>query len=64
MSTRMNVLLKYLAMVTSGIVVGGGCAGSVARELEVFFAAAASPFLIRDSFLVEVFGLQILRLFN
>jgi hypothetical protein len=64
MPTRITHLVKYVAMVSSGIVWGSGCAGTVARELEVFFAAAASPFLIRESVLVEVFGLQILRMFN
>lgn len=64
MYPRFTPLIKYLAMLPSGILVGSGCAGVVARELEVLFAASASPFLIRESLLVDIFGLQILRLFN
>jgi len=64
MTIRWMNALKYLAMCLSGILAGSGCPGAIAREIEVVFAAAANPFLIRESFLVDIFGVGLLRLFN
>jgi len=40
-----------------------GCIRAYQREIEVLLAPAASPLLIRDSFLVDLFGPAILTLF-
>ncbi len=64
MRTHFSRLMRYLGMACTSVLLGTGCAGSIAREIEVFFSAAANPFAVRDSFLVEAFGLGILRLFN
>lgn len=47
-----------------GCLLQAGCARLIGQELEVLFAAGASPALVGGSFLVNVFGPRILGLFN
>jgi hypothetical protein len=41
-----------------------GCVGDIQRELEVLLRPEANPMLIRESFLIDVFGPEILSLFT
>lgn len=55
--------LRFGAMLlTAGALLPGSGCGFLGRELEVLFRPEANPFLIRDSFLVDVFGLRLIRI--
>ena len=41
-----------------------GCIRDLQREIEVLFSPEANSIFIHDSFLVDIFGPEILRLFN
>ena len=57
-------MIWRLAMLCTGWqLLQGGCFGNIQREMEVLFAPAASPTLIRDSFIVDRLGLDFLKFF-
>lgn len=65
MTRRLTVWTRWMVLLGStGWLFQAGCARIFTREVEVLFAAAANPTLIGQSFLVDVFGLSILGLFN
>ncbi len=64
MTRWLGVWARRAALVgMSGWLFQAGCARAITQELEVLFAAVASPTQIYDSFLVNRFGPEILRLF-
>ncbi len=56
--------LHVLLALGSGVLWQAGCTQALQNELEVLFAAQASPTLIRSSWLVKTFGPGVLTLFN
>jgi len=65
MARRIRDVLRWVCVVASaGWVLQAGCVRDIQRELEVLVRPEANATLIRDSFLVEVFGPEILSLFT
>ena len=65
---RSNRIGRIAARLIGGAVLGsmlfgGGCGAIVQRELEVLLRPEANPLLLRESFLIDVFGPRILSLF-
>ena len=54
--------LSVLAM--SGWLFQAGCIRTIQQELEVLLRPEANSTLIRESFLVDFFGPEIIKLFN
>ncbi len=56
---------RHLLLLAMGSLASqGGCIGDVQRELEVLLRPEANPTLIRDSFLVDLLGPEILSMFR
>lgn len=52
---------RWIALLVSGCwLFDGGCVGFVQRELEVLMAPGSNPTLVRNSFLYDVFGPELL----
>jgi len=62
MTLRACLRWWYL-LAMSGWLLEGGCAGVVQRELEVLLRPEANPTLIRQSYLIDLLGPEILKLF-
>jgi len=61
-------VLRVWVLGTAGCLLDAGCIGDprafIQRELEVLLRPEANPLLIRDSFLVDLLGPQIIDLFS
>lgn len=55
---------RVLVLTAGGCLWQAGCIRTIQQEFEVLFRPEANPTLIQDSFLVNLFGAEILRLFN
>lgn len=65
MTRRLRFWMRWLVLLaSSGWLFQAGCARILTREFEVLFAPQANLTQINNSFLVDVFGPGILRLFN
>jgi hypothetical protein len=54
---------RLVILMLGGWMWQAGCIRAYQREIEVLLAPAANPLLIRESFLVDLFGPAILTLF-
>ena len=65
MHTSIRLWVKHLLMLVMGSwILQAGCIRDIQREFEVLFRPEANPTLIHGSFLVDLFGPEILGLFN
>jgi hypothetical protein len=65
MKAKLCLWFRWLmGVAVGGLLFQGGCIQQVQQELEVLFSLESSPFLARNSALVEWFGTGILQLFN
>ncbi len=56
------IRLRFLVMLVVGCqLFAGGCLGFVQEQIEVFVAPEASATLVFNNFLVNTFGIEILR---
>lgn len=64
MSRTNRTKIALIAALCGGWAFQASCARNFQREIEVLLAPQSNPLLIRDSFLVNLFGPQIIKLFN